>query len=214
MVAPATVVRELAIVSHSVEIARREWGFHLPSNPVKAIRRPSISNARSRRLSPEEEQRLLNACDTGRTACLKPLLIVAVETGMRRGELLGLTWADIDLDQRVARLAQTKNGSAREVPLSRRAVEAMKPLEQSTNGASQRVFPISAGALEQAWMRLRQRAGLSGLRLHDLRHEAVSRLFERGFGVMEVAAISGHKELRMLARYTHLRAGDLVARLG
>jgi len=214
VVAPATVVRELAIISHAIEIARREWGFHLSTNPVKAIRRPSISNARSRRLSPEEEQRLLNACDAGRTTCLKPLLIVAVETGMRRGELLGLTWADIDLDRRVARLALTKNGTAREVPLSRRAVVALKSLDQSTNRASQRVFPISAGALEQAWMRLRMRAGLADLRLHDLRHEAVSRLFERGLNVIEVSTISGHRELRMLARYSHLRAGDLVARLG
>jgi integrase len=212
-VAPSTVVRELAIISHAIEVAQREWGYHLAFNPVKRVRRPTVANARSRRLEGKEEQRLLNACDTGRTPCLKSLLIVAIETGMRRGELLSLTWADINLQERVAHLELTKNGSSRDVPLSVRATEALKAVHHETIGQDHRPFPLTEGALEQAWSRLKARAGVQGLRFHDLRHEAISRLFEKSLNVVEVSAISGHKEMRMLSRYTHLRAADLVARI-
>ncbi|KLK90997.1 DNA recombinase [Microvirga vignae] len=213
-VAPSTVVRELAIISHAVEVAQREWGYHLPFNPVKRIRRPTIANARNRRLESNEEQRLLDACDTGRTPCLKSLLIVAIETGMRRGELLSLAWTDIDLQARVAHLEITKNGSSRDVPLSMRATEAFQALYHKMAGPNDRPFPLTEGALEQAWIRLKARAGVQGLRFHDLRHEAISRLFEKNLNVVEVSTISGHKEMRMLSRYTHLRAVDLLARIG
>jgi integrase len=213
-VAPSTVVRELAIISHAVEVAQREWGFHLPFNPVKRVRRPTVANVRNRRLEGDEEQRLLDACDTGKTPCLKPLLIVAIETGMRRGELLSLTWANIDLQERVAHLELTKNGSSRDVPLSRRATEALASLRHEAAKPDDRPFFLTAGALEQAWSRLRVRARVRNLRFHDLRHEAISRLFEKSLNVVEVSAISGHKEIRMLSRYTHLRASDLVTRLG
>jgi integrase len=127
-VASSTVVRELAIISHAVEVAQREWGYHLPFNPVKRIRRPAVANARSRRLEGDEEQRLLDGCDTGRTPCLKSLLVVAVETRMRRGELLSLRWADVDLEARIVHLALTKNGESRDVPLSSRAIRAIEIL--------------------------------------------------------------------------------------
>jgi integrase len=145
---------------------------------------------------------------------MKALLIVAADSGMRRGELLGLRWSDVALDRGIASLTHTKNGSARQVPLTVRAVAALRSLQADGSTSEDRVFPMSAGALEQAWRRLCERAGVSGLRFHDLRHEAVSRLFEHGLNVMEVSAISGHRELRMLRRYTHLSAEDLVARVG
>jgi len=213
-VAPSTVVRELAIISHAIEVAQREWGYLLPFNPVKRIRRPTVANARSRRLEGEEEQRLLDACDIGRTPCLKSLLVVAIETGMRRGELLSLTWANIDLPGRVAHLELTKNGSRRDVPLSARATEALATLRHEAAKPDDRPFPLTPGALEQAWNRLRARAGVRDLRFHDLRHEAISRFFEKNLNVIEVSTISGHKEIRMLSRYTHLRAADLAVRLG
>lgn len=212
-VAPATVVRELALISHVLEIARCEWGFPLSTNVVKQVRRPTIANARSRRLVGTEEQRLLDGCDEGRTPCFKSLIIVAVETAMRRGELLSLRWCDVDLNRRVARLALTKNGDARDVPLSSRAVSAILALRTELSTPTEHLFPLRAGSLEQTWMRLRERVDIEDLRFHDLRHEAVTRLFERGLGIAEVGAISGHKELRMLSRYTHLRAADLAERL-
>ena len=101
----------------------------LARNPAKAIRRPQVNNARERRLRGDEEARLLAACDTGRIACMKALIIVAGDSGMRRGELLGLQWRDVALDRRIASLSLTKNGSARQVPLTSRAVEAIRSLQ-------------------------------------------------------------------------------------
>jgi integrase len=212
-VAPATVVRDLAVMSHVIEVAIRDWGMPLSKNVVKLVRRPVVRNERSRRLSTEEEQRLIAACDEGKIPFLRPLMIVAVETGMRRGELLGLKWSDISHNRRVITLELTKNGSRRDVPLSQRAHDALSAWRLQCNEQTANVFPMKAGTFEQSWRRLRVRADLDGLHFHDLRHEGVSRLFEKGLNVMEVATISGHKELRMLRRYTHLSADDLVAKL-
>ena len=213
-VAPSTAVRELAILSHVLEVAIRDWGLPLAKNVVKLVRRPVIRNERSRRLASDEEQRLLDACDIGKIPFLRTLLVVAVETGMRRGELLGLKWSDFSHNRRVLSLALTKNGSGREVPLSQRAFDMLIAWKEHPTVDQLMIFPMRAGTLEQAWRRLLARAGIKGLRFHDLRHEGVSRLFERGLNVIEVSSISGHKELRMLKRYTHLAADDLVARLG
>lgn len=209
-VAPATVVRELNTVSHAIDVARREWGVHLRENPCKLVRRPKTPRGRSRRLRDDEETRLLEAADAGRSRLMKPIIILALETGMRRGEIVGLRWECVDLKRRIAHIPVTKNDSPRDVPLSVRATSTLKALART----DMRVFPCSGHSVQQAWEHLRRRAGVPDLKFHDLRHEAVSRLFERGLNVLEVSAISGHKELRMLARYTHLRAEDLVARLG
>jgi integrase len=211
-VAPATIVRELNTISHAIDLATREWGLWLPRNPVKMVRRPSVPRGRTRRLKEGEEQALLSACDRGRTPLLKPLIIVAIETGMRRGELLDLRWEHVDLTKRVAHLPLTKNGETRDVPLSKRATETLRELRSDQREPVQ-VFPMSGNSVRLAFEHLRVRAGMPDLRFHDLRHEAVSRLFERGLNLVEVAAISGHKELKMLQRYTHLRAVDLVRRL-
>lgn len=210
-VSPATIVRELNTISHAIETARREWGIHLVQNPCKLVRRPPPPRGRLRRLICGEEQLLLAAADAGRCTYMRPLIVLAIETGMRRGELLAVEWKHVDFDRRVAHLPLTKNGDSRDVPLSTRAVETLRRLEP---GDSSRVFNVAPNAVRLAWERLVRRAGLVDLHFHDLRHEAVSRLFERGLSVIEVSTISGHKELRMLQRYTHLRAADLVARLG
>jgi integrase len=210
-VAPATVVRELNTISHAIDTACREWGIHLAQNPCKLVRRPSPPRGRVRRLVGDEERILLAAADAGRTAYMRPLIVLAIETGMRRGELLTLEWRHIDLERRVAHLPFTKNGDSRDVPLSTRSVETLKALMTADSG---QVFKVAPNAVRLAWERLVRRAGLVDLHFHDLRHEAVSRLFEKGLNVVEVSTISGHKEMRMLQRYTHLRAADLVARLG
>ncbi|GJE03331.1 integrase [Methylobacterium isbiliense] len=210
-VAPATVVRELNTISHAIDTARREWGVHLAQNPCKLVRRPALPRGRTRRLEGNEEQILLAAADAGRVRYLRPLIVLAIETGMRRGELLSLRWEHVDLEQRVAHLPMTKNGTTRDVPLSTRAVETLRGLQ---TGESAMVFSVAPNAVRLAWERLTRRVGLEDLHLHDLRREAVSRLFEKGFNVAEVATISGHRELRMLQRCTHLRAADLAAKLG
>jgi integrase len=211
-VAPATIVRELNTISHAIEIGSREWGFWLPRNPVKLVRRPPVPRGRTRRFKEGEEELLLSACDRGRTPLLKPLIVLAIETGMRRGELLDLRWEHVDLKLRVAHLPLTKNGDSRDVPLSRRAIHILQSLK-SEGQRSERVFPVTGNSVRLAFEHLRVRAGMPDFHFHDLRHEAISRLFEKGLNIAEVSAISGHRELKMLQRYTHLRAADLVARL-
>lgn len=212
-VAPSTAVREMAILSHVIEVAMRDWGFPLSRNVVKLVRRPIIRNERKRRLEGDEEQRLLDGCDGGKIAFMKTLLIVAIETGMRRGEILGLKWNDISHNRRVITLELTKNGSGREVPMSQRAFDALSWWKENAPVDEATIFPIAPGSFEQVWRRLLKRTQIAGLRFHDLRHEGVSRLFERGLNVIEVSSISGHRELRTLKRYTHLSADNLVARL-
>jgi integrase len=131
---------------------------------------------------------------------------------MRRGELLDLLWQDVDVELRVVHLQRSKNGDGRDVPLSHRATAVLKELNPTGRREGQ-VFAITGNSVRSAFERLLALTGISDLRFHDLRHEAISRLFEKGLNPIEVATISGHRELRMLQRYTHLRATDLVARL-
>lgn len=212
--AAATVVKELNSLSHLFDVAAKDWGIALPSNPAKMVRRPQVARGRDRRLQPGEESKLFAACERSRARMLAPAVRFAIETGMRMGEILSLTWRNVDLAQRIATLPDTKTGDARQVPLSTVAVAAISGLPRHISDG--RVFWTwqRADSLENAWRRAVKSAGIEDLRFHDLRHEAVSRLFELGLNPMEVASISGHKTLQMLKRYTHLRATDLVRKLG
>ena len=211
IVAPATITRELNTISHAIDTARREWGIYVHENPLKLVKRPTLPKGRIRRLENGEQDALLAASDVMSTPYLKDLIIIALETAMRRGELLSLLWDNVDFDKKTAHLTMTKNGESRDVPLSPKSIEVLKKLHQSAKHKF--VFPVSDNAVRLAWERLRAKAGCPDLNFHDLRHEAVSRLFEKGLDMMSVASISGHKELRMLQRYTHLRAEDLANRL-
>jgi integrase len=204
-----TVRRELAIVRHCLQVARNEWGFALPSNPLDQIKLPAPGSPRERRVGLGELERLLDACNAKGQHWLSSAIQLAVETGMRRSELLAMRWADFDCDGRTVLLRQTKNGRPRTVPLSPRALVIIR----STPRVGDTVFTVSANALRLAWERLRRRAGIEGLRFHDLRHEAVSRFFEKGLNMPEVAAISGHRDPRMLMRYTHPRAEAIAVKL-
>ena len=200
---------DLVIIRHALEIARKEWGVVLAENPVDQVRKPPPCKPRHRRLEPGDYEALEAAIQRCRVTYLWPLINLAIETGMRRGELLSLTWSDIDLNQRTAFLAETKNGTPRTVPLSDEALSILKNLPKTSAAA----LPVTAVAVRQAWDRLVRRAGITNLHFHDLRHEAISRFFEMGLSVPEVALISGHKDYRMLARYTHLRAEDVGRKL-
>lgn len=213
---------ELALLSHVYETAIREWGFGLMANPVRAIRWPSPGPGRDRRLSPDEEQRLLRAADQRSNPMLGYMIRFALQTAMRASEIRGLRRGDVDLTRRIARLKDTKNNDSRTVPLTREAVKIVGAvLDHPSRNGSDVIFFGEPGRdgirrgyeYKPSWRRLKQKVGLHDLRFHDLRHEAVSRLVERGLGDQEVAAISGHKSMQMLRRYTHLRAEDLVERL-
>lgn len=123
---------------------------------------------------------------------------------MRRGEILGLTWADINMETNTAFLPNTKNGKSRRVPLSSKAREVLQKLPIT----NEKVFPITDVAFRQAWDRLRQRSGVIDLTFHDLRHEGISRLFERGLSIPQVMAVSGHQTASQLFRYVQLSDRD------
>jgi integrase len=143
---------------------------------------------------------------------MNQVILFSLETAMRRGELAGMTWEMVDLKKRTVTLLITKNGEKRIVPLSSVAVTILKE-RLSARRIDGKVWDIGLDAISKNFARACQKAEISGLHFHDLRHEATSRLFEKGFDTMEVRTITGHKTLQMLARYTHLRAEDLVERL-
>jgi integrase len=212
---PASVCRYLGIMQHALDIAMRDWELPLPSNPVRDVRRPVVRNRRERRITAQERMALLNAAANYQNAHMKPLVALALETGMRRGELLAIRWADFDPQLCVVRLRTSKNGHARTVPLSPGAVQTLETL-RSASGATDMnacIFPLKANAVLLAWGRIVRRACIVDLHFHDCRHEAISSFFERGFSLPEVALISGHRDTRMLLRYTHLSAVNIVAKL-
>lgn len=202
---------DLILIRHCIKISMNEWGLMMSSNPVDRVKMPPSSPARKRRLEDGEFDRLEEAAKQTKNPHIWPIIVFAIQTGMRRGEILGLRWEHVDLDRRVVLLPITKNGNSREVPLSTKAAQVLAAQRQHNDTPSP--FPVTPNGFRLAWDRLRSRAGLSDLRFHDLRHEAISRFFELGLNIPEVAVISGHRDPRMLFRYTHLRAVDLVNRL-
>lgn len=218
-----TVRLELALLSHLFTVAIQEWGMGLTYNPVLNIRKPSPGDGRNRRLSGEEERRLMVAVNNHSNPMLGWIVRIALETGMRSSEITGLQCNQVDVKKRVVRLSDTKNSSFRTVPLSKLATETFKkalenPLRPE---ACNLVFFGEPGkdkkrrpyAFSKTWGLLKKKLGMPDLRFHDLRHEAVSRLVEGGLSDQEVSTISGHKSMQMLKRYTHLRAEDLVGKL-
>lgn len=201
---------DLVLIRHCINLAINEWGLTLDKNPADMVKRPSSSPARERRLTNEELQALLKASTQTRNTCVLPVVLFAIETGMRRSEILSLEWQLIDFNKHTALLPLTKNGSSREVPLSSKAIDILS--SQSKRNIP-KPFPTNANAFRLAWDRLRVRANIEDLKFHDLRHEAISRFFEAGLTLVEVATISGHKDPKMLFRYTHLRAEDIVRKL-
>ncbi len=210
-VAAGTVKRELGLLHTVVESVRKSHG--MVENPVSDVRRPTVRDARDMRLRPGEEDKLLKACRASRNPWLEPAVILAVETAMRRGELLALRWEDVDFDQLHVYLPDSKTGKSRTVPLSPRAYELLWRLGADLPPDHGRVLDTTAEGIKQAFERARAKAGMEHFNFHDLRHEATSRLFERGWGIMEVAHVTGHQDIQMLKRYTNLRAFDLARKL-
>lgn len=202
-VRPATCVRDLALLSHVFTVARTDWGIAI-SNPIQAIRKPRVNNARTRRFQGDEEDRLLAVCRASSNPYLSRFVTLALETAMRRSEIVSLSWSEIDLSQSVIKKADGKNGEGRTIPLTEKAKAAL-----GDRGIG-RLFPNFP---RKAWENALAKAKIGGFHFHDLRHEAVSRLFERGLNQFEVASISGHRTMQMLSRYTHLRPADLLKKM-
>ena len=214
-----TVRLELAFLSVVFEQCRKEWGLAV-SNPVRQIRMPKPGKPRQRRLEAGEEEALLAACKLSGANYLHSFVVLALETAMRFGELARVTWPAVNLGKRTIFIADTKNGTTRTVPLSTNALKAIQAIPRSING---QMFISKPGSIRSAFLIAVKKAQadaqchsdlLNGLRFHDLRHEAVSRLFEKGLNPLEVGFISGHKTMAMLQRYTHLRAENIAIKLG
>ena len=207
-----TVRLELALLSHLFNTARSGWGMESLTNPIELVKgqRPKLPRGRDRRLVGDEETRLLAAAATYGGE-IGPIITWAIETAMRRGEIAAMRWEHVDRKARVLSVPETKTGTPRRLPLSSRALTVLDSLVRHIDGQVWRMRPDS---ISQAFERTCSTAGIKGLTFHDLRHEATSRLFEKGLNPMQVAAITGHKTLQMLKRYTHLRAEDLVALIG
>ena len=207
-----TIRLEMALLSHLFNTARTAWGMESLTNPVDLVKgqRPKLPGGRTRRLQGDEQARLISAAHTYGGE-IGSVITWAIETAMRRGEIAAMRWDHLDRKARVLLLPETKNGTSRRVPLSTVALKVLDGLPRRIDG---RVWGMRPDSISQAFERVCGAAGIEGLTFHDLRHEATSRLFEKGLNPMEVAAITGHKTLQMLKRYTHLRAEDLVGRLG
>jgi integrase len=219
----SSVRLELALLSHLYTTAIREWRLGIVYNPVALVRKPTTPPGRDRRLKAAEEKQLLKACRQHSNPMLSWIVQVALHTGMRQGEIQSLTLDQVDVKRRIIRLTETKNGSARTVPLSKAAAKVMRaaiknPVRPEETdlvffGEPGRDGQRRGYEFKPAWFDAVRAAKIKAFRFHDLRHEAVSRLVEAGLSDQEAASISGHKSMQMLRRYTHLRAEDLVKRL-
>ena len=211
-IAPATVIRELSYFSSIITYARKEWGINI-NNPVSLVARPKNPQGRSRILDAAETSRLLEELrPTGRRSIwMLPLARLALETAMRRSELLGLRWEHIDLGRRTIFLQLTKNGTSRTVPLSTHAIQILTEIPRDIDG---RVFPVTHEVVSQAFNRARKQARVKDIRFHDLRHMAITRLAEKLPNLIELSAVSGHKSLAMLKRYYHPNPELLAEKLG
>ena len=205
----ATVRLDLAIISHLYTVAGKDWGIEGLTNPCRAIRMPKGSKQRERRPTADELKSIYKIA-AEMSPELAVIIELAVETAMRRSELVNLRKDQIR--GKVAYLEDTKNGERRCVPLSSRALALLEGIPTPIDGG--RLFKLKADSVSNYFPIVCEKAKITDLRLHDMRHEATSRLFERGFTLMEVASITGHKTLAMLKRYTHLSPQDLAEKLG
>ena len=206
-VAPNSVRLELALLSHLFTIAVKEWGMAGLANPVQQVRKPKLPQGRDRRLRPGELEKITDASES---PVLADILRFAVETGMRRSELAGMTWDLVDLKKRTVTLPDTKNGEKRIVPLSTEACRILSDLPRRLDG---KVWGMEPHSISQAFRKAVSRARniyekgceekgekpdpffLADLTFHDLRHAAASRLFEKGLNPMQVAAIYGTQDV-------------------
>lgn len=202
---PATRNRYLASLRHAFSIAQRRWEW-VDRNPLSGMA-VSEPRGRVRFLSEDERKSLLSACRASQDARLYPLVLLALSTGARQGELLGLRWRDIDLARQIAVLENTKNGERRALPLHGEALEVLTELSRLRRIDTDLVFVGRRGRASyprQAWETAVSEARLDDFRFHDLRHSAASYLAMSGATVAEIAEVLGHKTLAMVKRYSHL----------
>jgi len=214
-----TINKYFNAISKIIQMLQNEWSLPL-NNPIKGIKRMPANPGRTKRINGLIEKTLIQAAQNTSPRLLRHILELSLETGMRRSELMGLNWIDIDLEKRRIYLHVTKNGEPRQVPLTQKAVAILKEIPKDNPN---KVYPVSLCWLRRHFEKVRERAKedwqhsgenpFKDFRYHDLRHEALSRLSDAGLNVIELAHISGHKTLSMLKRYTHPSHEAIFAKL-
>ncbi len=203
-----TVIRYLSSLSHVFTIMIKEWGW-LNENPIRKITKPRQQPGRVRYLSDEERVRLLKACQNSRCRILYLTVLLALSTGMRYGELMGLKRSNIDWEQNVITLYETKNGETRSIPIGGEPLELLKKHVLHLPSFSDLIFPSSHHPkkpidIRSAWKKAAREASVLDFRFHDLRHTTASYLAMNGYSLLDIATLLGHKDLQMTKRYAHL----------
>ena len=196
---PATIRNNFGLLRHVFNTAMQLWDIPLKDNPVSKVPLPMVSGHVVRRIPPSFWEALDKHFKDRPRNNIYWVIQFAVQTGLRRGEISNLKWTDIDRPNRLLTVRLSKTNTPRTIPLSESSIAVL----EAVYGQSESVFDMSTNAIRLAWQRLRKKAQLGDVRFHDLRHEAISRLFELGLTVPEVASISGHKTTSMLFRYAH-----------
>ena len=207
----ACVNRYVTTLAHCLSVASREWAW-LEENPCRNLSKLKEPRGRVRYLSDEERDKLLTECKTSDSKYLYPIVILAITTGMRKGEILNLMWVDVDLERRTIVLHQTKNGERRGVPIVEKAHEILCELSKIRRIDTNLLFPCRAHGgraakpiyIRTAFENAVKRAGIEDFRFHDLRHTAASYLAMSGATQREIMEVLGHKSPSMAARYSHL----------
>lgn len=215
----ATVNRYLAILSHLFTVSVKEWGWS-HENPVLKVSRLREPRGRVRFLSDDERTKLLEICKQSDSAFLYTVVVLALSTGARRMEILGLRWQHVDIARGMITLHETKNGERRVLTLTSLALELMKQHAKVRTLNCDFVFPAKSFDkpmdITTPWETALKRAGIKDFRFHDLRHSAASYLAMNGASLAEIAEILGHKTLQMVKRYAHLsdaHTSKVVARM-
>ena len=192
---------DLSLLHHIYNTAVKQWCYPITHNPLSNIQKPNCNPPRERRLNDNELKYILN--HNFKNNNMNNIIELAIETGMRKSEILSITKDDVK-DNHIF-LAETKNGNSRKIPLTSKVREIINK--------SKLPYSISSNAVRLSWSRMIKNAGIVDLHFHDLRHEAISRFFEKGLSIPEVSLISGHKDVRQLMRYTHLKINNLITKL-
>lgn len=195
-VKPSTVNHELGCLKHMFRMAVEEWDL-TTNDPSKKVKKLTEDAPKTRYLDDDERRILYAACAEGPWYLL-PIVLIAINTGMRRGEILNLKWKDINIEKKFVRITQSKSGRSRDIPMNEILVNLFKGLEQGED----RIFPIEG--FRRSWITALKTAGIQNLRFHDLRHECASQLVMSGADLRTVQEVLGHSSLIMTQRYAHI----------
>lgn len=204
---PASANRYMSVLSHALNVAVREWEW-LEDSPMRKISKLKEDNAIVRFLDDDERRRLLEACKDSALPVLYTIVVLAISTGARKMEIMGLRWKEVDLEKGVIRLIKTKNKEARVLPLKGHAADLVKELSKVRRLDTDLLFPggnpQTPIEISKPWYAAMKAAEIENFRFHDLRHTAASYLAMNGATLAEIADILGHKTLQMVKRYAHL----------